>query len=281
MRIKLNLFFILFLFISFISGWLEQSLILFVSVLLHEMGHVFAAKKMKIQVYDVELLPYGGVARMEDISKYGGYTEAIVAAAGPVTSGIIGLCCFFLSDYSYFFDLCASYNFILFAFNLLPVHPLDGGRIARNAMIFFMGYRQATRILATVGRIMAIVLLAYNTYLLARGSRSVALIITAVFIYIGTIKEERFTSYYYLLMRNNRKTMQIQKGDIKKRFIKAHEDVKIRLIINQLSPVTFCYVSVLDCNGRMIKVLNEDEVIEGFMEYGYEGTIGQIIRGQV
>jgi stage IV sporulation protein FB len=58
-RIKLNVFFILFLFASYFVGWLQQSLILFMSVLIHELGHVLAAKKLKINVYEVELLPYG------------------------------------------------------------------------------------------------------------------------------------------------------------------------------------------------------------------------------
>lgn len=276
MRIKLNLFFILFLFSSFFAGWLEQALILFSSVLLHELGHVYTAKRMKIQVYEVELLPYGGVARMEDLSKFGGFAEALVAAAGPITSGIIALSGFFLSGYSDFFSFCASYNLMICVYNLIPVHPLDGGRIARNMLIFFMGYRQATRILVIGGRLVSITLLACNIYFLKNGSKSVALLIAAVFIYIGTMKEERFASYYYLLVNNSRKSRMIREGKIRKRFIKARENVKIKQVVNQFSPVTLCFVHVLDSKGRIIRVLDEDEVVKGFMQYGYDGIIGQI-----
>lgn len=276
MRIKLNLFFILFLFSSFLSGWLEQSLILFASVLLHELGHVWAAKKMKIEVYEVELLPYGGVARMEDIAKFGGFAEALVAAAGPITSGIIALGSFFLLGCSIFFSFCMQCNLIIFIFNLLPVHPLDGGRIARNLLIFFMGYRQATRLLVIAGRLASLALLAYNIRLLAGGDKSVAVAISAVFIYIGTVKEERNASYYYLLLSNNRKKQMMQEGKIRKRFIKAHEDTKIRTVVNCFSPVTLCFVDITDSRGKVLRTLDEDRVVEGFMRYGYDGTMGQI-----
>lgn len=279
MRIKLNVFFILFLFASYFIGWLQQSLILFASVLLHEFGHVLTARKLNLRVYEVELLPYGGVARMEELSKYGGAAEAAVSAAGPAASLALAIVCYFLRDLSVLIDMSFRYNIIICVFNLLPVMPLDGGKIARNAMIFFMGYRQATRILVLAGRAAAFALLGCNIYMLAMGSRSAALIITAVFIYIGTIKEEKFSSYYYLFTGNSTKSALISQGHIRKRFIKAREDTRISSVVNRLSPVTMCYVQVLDSKGTVKRILSEDEIMSGFLKYGYDGKIGQILGG--
>ena len=279
MRIKLNVFFILFLFASYFVGWLQQSLILFASVILHEFGHVIAAKKLKIEVYEVELLPYGGVAKMEELSKFGGAAEAVVSAAGPFTSLALALVCNLLSEFSGLFRMGFRYNLIICVFNLIPIIPLDGGKIARNLLVFFIGYRQATRILVLAGRTAAFVLLGYNIYMLASGSRSTALIITAIFIYIGTLKEEKFSSYYYLFTGNNTKSMLIAKGRIRKRFIKVQGDTKIRSVVNRFSPVTLCYVQVLDASGSTKGILSEDEIMNGFLKYGYYGRIRQIIDG--
>ncbi|MGE5629553.1 MAG: M50 family metallopeptidase [Caulobacteraceae bacterium] len=276
MRIKLNPFFILFLFTSFMAGWLVQSLALFASVLLHELGHVYIARIMKIEVYEVELLPYGGVARMEEIAKFGGFAEAAVAVAGPVTSGLIALVCYFFSDISALIAFCARCNLIIGIFNLVPVLPLDGGKIARNLLFFFMGYKQATSMLVLAGRFASIALLAYNIYALKSGGKSAALMITAVFIYIGTIKEERFASYYYLLMNNSRKTRMVTRGKIRKRVVKAYEHTKIREVINYFSPVTICTVYVIDLEGNTLRALDETAVINGFLECGYEGIMGQV-----
>lgn len=278
MRIKLNVFFILFLFTSYYAGWLQQSLILFASVILHEFGHVLAARKLKIKVYEVELMPYGGVARMEGLSKFGGAAEAVVSAAGPAVSLVLALTCSFLRSFSGEFDLAYRYNLIIFGFNLLPIIPLDGGKIMRNLLVFFIGYSQATRILALAGRTIAFFLLGYNIYMLTLGGKSVAFVITAVFIYIGTIKEEKFSSYYYLFTGNNIKNMLIAQGRIRKRFIKAHEDTRIRLVVNRFSPATLCYVQVLNTSGETKRILNEDEIMKGLLEYGADGIIAQIIN---
>lgn len=276
MRIKLNVFFILFLFASYVTGWLQQSLVLFASVLLHELGHVYAAKKLKIKVYEVELLPYGGVARMEELSKFGGVAEAVVSAAGPVTSFAIAGACYMLRDVSGWMELSGRYNLVICLFNLLPVIPLDGGKLARNLLVFFMGYRQATRLLVLAGRAAAFMLLGYNIYDIALGSRSASLIIAAVFLYIGTFREEKFSSYYYLFTGNNTKNMLIAQGRIRKRFIKVREDTRIRTVVNRFSPVTLCYVEVVGAEGETKRILSEDEIMKGFLVYGYDGRIRQI-----
>lgn len=278
MRIKLNAFFILFLFASYFAGWLQQSLILFASVILHELGHVLAAKKLKIEVYEIELMPYGGVARMEELSKFGGAAEAVVSFAGPAASLALALVSSLFRDISGAFESAFRYNLIMCGFNLLPIIPLDGGKIARNLLVFFMGYRQATRILIMAGRAAAFLLLGYNVYMLTGGGKSAALIIAAVFIYIGTIKEEKFSSYYYLFTGNNTKSILIAQGRIRKRFIKAQENTRIRLVVNRFSPVTLCYVQVMDDSGKTKGVLSEDEIMNGFIKYGYDGRIGQIIK---
>lgn len=278
MRIKLNAFFILFLFASYFAGWLQQSLILFASVILHELGHVFTAKKLKIEVYEIELMPYGGVARMEELSKFGGAAEAIVSSAGPAASLVLALVSSLFREISEVFDSVFRYNLIMCGFNLLPIIPLDGGKIARNLLVFFMGYRQATRILSIAGRAAAFLLLGYNIFIFTRGGKSAALVITAVFIYVGTLKEEKYSSYYYLFTGNNTKRILIAQGRIRKRFIKAQEDTLIRMVVNRFSPVTLCYVQVMDYSGKAKRVLSEDEIMNGFIEYGYDGRIGQIIK---
>ncbi len=278
MRIKLNVFFILFLFASYFIGWLQQSLILFASVVLHEAGHVITAKKLKIEVYEVELFPYGGVARMEELSKLGGTAEAVVSAAGPLVSLALALLCHFLKSWSELFEFAAGINLIICAFNLLPVLPLDGGKIARNIMIFFMGFRQATRILVLLGKAAALILIGCNIHMLLAGSRSAALIVAATFIYLGAEKAEKFGSYYYLFTGNSIKQTWTDCNKIRKRYIKAGEDTPISWAVNRLSPVTLCYIQVVDRTGEIKRVLSEKEIMDGLLRYGYYGRIGQILN---
>lgn len=277
MRIKLNLFFILFLFSSYFAGWLQQSLLLFASVLLHEAGHVLAARSLGIRVYEVELLPYGGVARMEELSKLGGKAEAVVSAAGPVVSLLLALVFKSFSGSTDIFAAAYRYNLIISVFNLIPVLPLDGGKIARNILVFFIGYRQATRILSSAGKAAALLMAGINLYGFASGSKSAAIFIAAVFIYLGTVREEKNSAFFYLFKGNSAKSQAEAEGRIRKRYIKVSASTQLKYAVNRFSPATICYFEVFDTEDGISRVLGEDEIMDGLLKYGYYGRIEQII----
>ena len=275
-RIKLNAFFILFLFVSFYSGYIDQSITIFISVLLHEIGHGIAAKLLGIRVEEIELFPYGGVAKMEDITKYGGYTEATIALAGPLVSGTIAAIAAFLSDGRDLFSTIGQYNFVLMTFNIVPALPLDGGRILRNVLLHYMSYKQATKIMVISGKIIAITLILYNIVIIVRGNTSAAYIIIGVFIYMGCHKEMKYCSYYYLMNKNNYKTKHFGKRKLRTRIINVYSDTMIRLVANQFSPGTVCIVHLLDDYGKTIKILSELDIMDAFLKYGYDSKVGQI-----
>jgi stage IV sporulation protein FB len=274
-RIKLNLFFILFLFASMYTGYIEQSLIIFASVLLHEAGHAVAAKLLHIRVEEIELFPFGGIAKMEDITKYGGLMEAAIAVAGPAISAAIAVAGTALSKQNDLFKAVAQFNMILFTFNIMPALPMDGGRILRNILLHFMSYKQATKIMVILGRLAAIALVFYNILIIYKGSTSIAYIITALFIYLGCHKELRYSSYYYLLNKNNKKSG-LGKKRLRVRTLKLHKDIYIRSAVSQFSPNTVCVIHVIDDNRRVIKILNEADIMDAFLRYGYDSKIGQI-----
>jgi len=275
-RIKLNLFFILFLFASFYTGYISQSITIFISVLLHEIGHTIVAKALGIRVEEIELFPFGGVAKMEDITKYGGYMEVLIAIAGPVVSGLIAALCAVFAKSNELFAATALFNFILMTFNLVPALPMDGGRILRNILLHHLSYKQATKVMVISGRLAAIALVLYNIVIIYKGSTSVAFILTAVFIYLGCHREMKYCSYYYLLHRNNYKKNHGSRKRLKTRVIPVHGDTLVRFAANQFSPGTVCTVHVLDDSGHVIKVLSEADIMDAFLKYGYDSRMEQI-----
>lgn len=106
-------------------------LVVFGSVLLHELGHAMAGRSFGIPTRDITLYPFGGVARM-DIGSLRPVPELVVAVAGPLVNLILAGLGFGLAELGLPLALeLAVINLGLGLFNLLPAYPMDGGRVLR------------------------------------------------------------------------------------------------------------------------------------------------------
>lgn len=145
--------------------------ILFVCVLLHELGHVFAARRYGVKTRDVTLWPFGGIASMEEMPERPGQ-ELIVALAGPAVNVLIaGALLLWLGAHLNPQNLTqienpavslaakvAGANIILVLFNLIPAFPMDGGRVLRAVLAMRMPNARATELAAAIGQGFAVVM---------------------------------------------------------------------------------------------------------------------------
>lgn len=180
--IQIRVHFTFLLFLAWVGltdgvsgGWREAvwgvSLLclVFTCVLLHELGHAWAAKRFGIRTPDITLLPIGGLARLERIPERP-MEEAAVALAGPAVSAALALAFGLLSnfhissmeagdrDWDGILSTLFTINTGLLAFNLLPAFPLDGGRVFRALLATRLDYGRATRIAAGSGKVLAVLL---------------------------------------------------------------------------------------------------------------------------
>jgi Zn-dependent protease len=161
----------------------------FGSILLHELGHAFAARREGIDVSGIDLFFFGGVMKMSSDTRSPGQ-EFRIAVAGPLVTLLIIVVaapiCTLLLGWQTFIDVAllrrivntpnpvdlwltfvVSMNVLLLGFNLVPAFPLDGGRIARSAVWKVTGDRgRATRVSAYLGQGFAALLMLYGLYVL-------------------------------------------------------------------------------------------------------------------
>jgi Zn-dependent protease len=150
---------IFFLFIDFgdpISQILVSALtvvMLFTFVLIHEFGHIFAARKYGVGCKGVNLNILGGVAMLDDgMEKLTPKQDLWMTFAGPLTNLVsflllvpfIGMV--FIGDdgvvidsetigiWQMFYVMALMVNLMMFLFNLLPIYPMDGGRLLRSVL---------------------------------------------------------------------------------------------------------------------------------------------------
>ncbi len=144
------------------------TLLIFTSVLIHELGHSFVAINEGIPIKKITLFIFGGVAQMEAEPK-NPRSEFRITAAGPLTSLILAI----TSGALYYLFLTpgellgeaiffvARVNLIMAVFNMIPAFPLDGGRLFRSTLwLFGKNILRATRIAVIVGSILSFISMA-------------------------------------------------------------------------------------------------------------------------
>ncbi len=137
--------------------------LLFGSVLLHELGHALTARKFGVHTKDIILTPLGGMARMVNMPR-SPVREILIALAGPVVSLAIASVAFMFTvafvvvpvvpDVAW--DLF-TLNLMLGLFNLVPALPMDGGRILRGTLAIKRDYLSATILAARIGKTIAVI----------------------------------------------------------------------------------------------------------------------------
>ena len=160
-----------------VTAWvlgIATTLGLFISVFGHELSHALMGRTEGIEIEEIVLHPFGGLARLRTQPESPG-AEFRIAVAGPAASFIFGLIAFggmiltgllqFNFGTAFFFFIGAG-NLLLAVFNLFPGYPLDGGRVLRALIWKRSGnIRDATRISGFCGQLMSLVLIAFGIYM--------------------------------------------------------------------------------------------------------------------
>jgi Zn-dependent protease len=180
--IQLSLHFSFLLLLAYVAreGW-EQGgsaglwwsvatlLAFFTCVVLHELGHSFTARRYGVGVPRILLMPIGGMAEFDSIPRRPAH-ELLITIAGPAVNFVIAGLLWFAADFPAEWDpgatpgslnelLCALFaaNLLMGCFNLIPVFPMDGGRIFRALLAMKLPYLRATFWAASVGKVLAVI----------------------------------------------------------------------------------------------------------------------------
>lgn len=172
------------------AAWRVTLIVLFfVCVVLHELGHSFTALRHGVRVPRILLLPIGGMAEFDHIPRRP-RTELLITAAGPAVNFLLVavLLPFVWTDLwgareqttrlgGLLLELTFA-NGVMGIFNLLPVFPMDGGRIFRALLATRVSYARATWWAAGVGKVLAL------AFALAAAFWLEQWLLTALFVFI-------------------------------------------------------------------------------------------------
>ena len=155
MRFRIDLKIFIFLILFYFTKHIEIYALIMIFAIIHELGHLVAGILMGMKPEKIELMPFGlSVSFKININEYnkkikkGNNLETkkiLIALAGPLTNLIM-----ILITYRLKIDIIKSMliiytNFLIMIFNLLPIYPLDGGRILKGILHISFGKRKSEK----------------------------------------------------------------------------------------------------------------------------------------
>lgn len=234
--------------------------ILFVIILIHELGHALAASFFSWRIKHITLLPFGGVVEMDEHGNRPLLEESIVILAGPLQHlWLIGVAfCFYqldwlsLDHYSQFLSL----NLMVLLFNLLPIWPLDGGKLVFLLMSYLKPFPDAHRWTLYISCISIILFTGFTLILMPTNLNVWIILAFLLFTLYHEWKQHRYVFMRFLLERyyGKRNDMRVLRP------LKVAEE---ELVVHVLE--RFCrgckHPIIIEENGKEKGTLDENEIL--------------------
>lgn len=208
MRLKIDLKIFLFLFLFLLTSQIEMYIILMIFAIIHELGHLVAGLILKFKPEEVKLTPVGLQIRFKiDSREYNekikearslNIKKAIIALAGPLTNLIIAVVTIIIGYFNaniqntYIYQIIIYANFLIAMFNLIPIYPMDGGRVLNELLKIFIGNKKAYKITYIVSKTILILLTAVASILILYIHNIAIVIILAYLWYLEVIEIRRY-----------------------------------------------------------------------------------------
>jgi stage IV sporulation protein FB len=272
------------LFLLAFYGYLGETVVLFGLVLAHEMVHMLVARAHGLEVGDVELFPFGGVARIEDVLELDPQVENNVALAGPLFNFLlVAVAVVFYANVPYlqqhetflFFIRC---NLVLGIFNLLPALPLDGGRILRARISGTLGFQQATETAVRISRFIALLLFVLGLLLFYIGYFHLTLFVAAFFLYYAAEKERTVAMYAFIRGLTRKKKVFYEQGVMPLTTLMALDDALVKDILRRFAMKKYHRVVVVNRDGHVLGEAMESEIVDTMVRKGVFITVSAVLQ---
>jgi stage IV sporulation protein FB len=270
-NLSLHPLFVIVMFFSVLTGQFLELLTLFTIVLIHELGHVCAAHFAGVAVKSVQLLPFGGVAVIEDHGRLTAGREIGIALAGPLQNGIMIMIAFGLGQVDLGSGAFLSYfiqaNAIIALFNLLPVLPLDGGKVLQAAISLLLPYYSTLLWSGRVSVAASILVIAYALLPLGAGEGlRLNLLMIGAFLLYSNLTDHRNLPYRFVAFLMNREAVyerHLRTGSAARPIVaisaKPLDDILRLFKRNQ-----YHFIYVMNGSGNIVAVVPEQRLISSY-----------------
>lgn len=199
---KINVFTYIFLILSMLSGYFREMFIVFIILIVHELGHFFLMKLMNIEVSSITIYPYGGMIKNNMLINTNSLKVILISFAGIINQLLLWIIIYIFLKVgfinSYYYDIFFKYNLYIILFNLIPIYPLDGYKILNSFLELFTSFKNSIYLSFFIN---VVCLLLFLIYLYIYRVSNYLIIVFLVVNLFNYIKEIRYIMNKFYLER--------------------------------------------------------------------------------
>jgi len=275
-NLRVHYLFLLWLLVSLTLGDATLTLVMLFSVLVHELGHMFAAQNLGLEVEEIELMPFGGVAKLRGFASGDPAEEATLALGGPANSLVLLVIGLFYYGAPWGVALLES-NALLLLVNLLPILPLDGGRILRSYCVGQDGLGAGTRRVLTHTFRAVWIFLGAATVLFLLGVVSINAVALALFLLHAARQEKKMFPYMLMNYVTTRTAELWHKRVLPGKLVMVLSDTSAAEAVEAMTPGCYHVFNVVRPNGEVLTV-SEDLLCRALLAKGTVLTFSDIVN---
>lgn len=280
-HVEIDISVIVVFFVFFIFGQIQNALISFLVVFLHEMTHAAVAKLLGYQIERIKMFALGGVVVIKEKASASLFHEILIALSGPAANFLMTFAAFCLFDiqevhYSPWEFLIYS-NLAIGIFNLLPIIPLDGGRIVREIFTYFIGIKKSIKILGALSIFISSILFLAGCYAIQYHPLNALIALMAIFLYISVRKEQKMASFRFMkeMIQKKHKILSNQIYEIK--YLLVSQKLFAKEVFNCFIPKKYHIVLIVDQKQKIIGALTEAEIFDGILQKGWDVPLEKLL----
>lgn len=270
LKINIKLSFFIVAGILIFLDFRKEFLMIFFTVTIHELSHVIVARLFGLKTDRIIITPLGEIAEITNLSMACKNKRILIILAGPAINFIIALV-LLLADETSFYTF-ARINLCIACFNLLPVYPLDGGRLLQAVLSEKTGVLNANRIVINSSFFISIIMIFTGVIQAVLMPYNISLLCIGIYLNKTNRKEHLFLTFeFYKSVIRKKNTSHFL--PIKEYVI--DNDAMIKRVIERINYDCYMIVNVRE-NGVIRGKITEDEISNFIQLKGINYSIGEI-----
>ena len=280
----INIFSIPLLIVAMLTGSLASMAIAYAVVTLHELAHFCVACRYRVGVSGFVVMPFGVCLRLKDSMIDDPVQESMICAAGPASNLVMLTLALFLRDVLPvpvgWIDFFIYSNVSIFLINVVPIVPLDGGRILRALLTHKFGFIQSVRMTNIISQINIALIGLLGIYILYKTHFNVSIMMLCAFLLFNMSAEKKNSELTVMrqIVYSKEKLTRREIMPVKELAVMEHTDAK--RLLKSFSYNSYYLINVMDKSLSIKGVLSETQVIHAITFAKKSMTLGEVLQNK-